>query len=232
MIHIDIVPDADAAAKRGALLLAEQAREAIEERGRFLLAVSGGRSPWIMFKEFSMESVHWDKVHVFQVDERAAPAGDPDRNWTHLRKNFLDLAPIPDANIHPMPVEEKDLRKAALSYSQTVASIAGSPPILDLIHLGLGPDGHTASLVPGDPVLDIRDADIGVTAIYQGRQRLTMTYPILNRARRILWLVAGSDRSAVLSRLRAGDPSIPAGRVNQEWATMIVDRTALGDPNE
>ena len=112
-----------------------------------------------------------------------------------------------------MPVEVPDLQAASALYVQTLRSIAGSPPVLDLVHLGLGPDGHTASLVPGDPVLEIDNADVAVTGLYQGRRRMTLTYPTINRARRVLWLVTGGDKVGMLARLRAGDVSIPAGRV-------------------
>ena len=119
-------------------------------------------------------------------------------------------------------------KQAAKQYAATLAKIAGSPPVLDLIHLGLGPDGHTASLVPGDPVLQVSDADVAVTGIYQGRRRITLTYPLLNRARRILWLVTGSEKAGMLVRLRNSDPSIPAGRVNPERALVLADQAAAG----
>jgi 6-phosphogluconolactonase len=126
-----------------------------------------------------------------------------------------------------MPVESPDLEAAAAQYALTLREIAGSPPVLDLAHLGLGPDGHTASLVPGDPVLDVTDADVAVTGrAYQGRRRMTLTYPMLNRSRRILWLVTGSEKVDMLARLRAGDRSIPAGRVSQDRALVLADRAA------
>ncbi len=125
-----------------------------------------------------------------------------------------------------MPVESADLDEAAARYAQTLVDIAGSPPVLDLVHLGLGPDGHTASLVPGDPVLDVTDADVALTGLYQGRRRMTLTYPALNRARRVLWLITGEDKAAMLVRLRRGDPAIPAGRVRQDHAVVLADRAA------
>ncbi len=129
-----------------------------------------------------------------------------------------------------MPVEETDIQAAARSYARTLLQLAGSPPVLDLVHLGLGPDGHTASLVPGDPVLDITDEDVAVTGIYQARKRMTLTFPMLNRARRILWLVNGTEKRALLRRLLAADPSIPAGRVRQDRALVLADRAAFGEP--
>jgi 6-phosphogluconolactonase len=190
------------------------------------MAVSGGHTPWQMLRALANETVPWEKVHVAQVDERVAPAGDPDRNLTHLRKSLLEHAPLRPEQIHAMPVESADLDDAAKRYALTLQEIAGSPPVLDLAHLGLGPDGHTASLVPGDPVLNITDADVALTGVYQNRRRMTLTYPMLNRSRRILWLVTGSDKIDALVRLRAGDVSIPAGRIQRDQAEVLADRAA------
>jgi 6-phosphogluconolactonase len=123
-------------------------------------------------------------------------------------------------------VERDDLDEGVARYAQTLVDIAGSPPVIDLVHLGLGPDGHTASLVPGDAVLGVTDADVALTGVYQGRRRMTLTYPALNRARRVLWLITGEDKATMLVRLRRGDPGIPAGRVRQEHAIVIADRAA------
>jgi 6-phosphogluconolactonase len=190
------------------------------------LAVSGGRTPWIMLAALADEDVPWTAVHIFQVDERVAPDGDPDRNLTKLDETLLAHAPLQADQIHAMPVGVADLALAAAQYSATLQELAGSPPVLDLVHLGLGLDGHTASLVPGDPVLDISDADVAVTGIYQSRRRLTLTYPILNRARNVLWLATGSDKAEMLTRLTAGDPSIPSGRIRQDAAVLLADRAA------
>jgi len=227
-MKIEIFADAEAVAREAAAFIAAQARSAVAERGRFIMAVSGGHTPWVMLRELARDEVPWKNMHLVQVDERVAPAGDPDRNLTHLHESLLEHAPIPPEQIYAMPVELPDLELAAKQYAATLARIAGSPPVLDLVHLGLGPDGHTASLIPGDPVLQVNDADVAVTGIYQGRRRLTLTYPILNRARRVLWLVTGKDKVAMLPRLRAGDPSIPGGRVNQERALLLADRAAAG----
>jgi 6-phosphogluconolactonase len=172
-------------------------------------------------------------VRVVQVDERVAPLGDPDRNFTHLRENLLDHAPLRPERIYPMPVNAPDLNIAAAQYATTLQEISGHPAVLDIVHLGLGPDGHTASLVPGDPVLDVTDSDIAVTGIYQGRRRMTLTYPILNRSRRVLWLVTGSEKAGMLGRLVKGDVSIPAGRVRSDNAIVLADRAAAQpDPRE
>jgi len=188
--------------------------------------VSGGRTPWMMLRVLSGQDMPWDKVHVVQVDERVAPAGHTDRNLTHLHESLLKHASLPVDHIHAMSVEASDLETAAAQYATILNTIAGSPPVLDLVHLGLGPDGHTASLVPGDPALNVTDADVTVTGIYQGRRRMTLTYPILNRARRILWLVTGSEKAGMLTRLRDGDRSIPAGLVRREQAFVLADPAA------
>ena len=169
-------------------LLPEKPDKAVALRGRFIIAVSGGKTPWKMLRALADEDVPWEGMHILQVDERLAPDGHPDRNMTHLRESLSGVIPLLPGRIHAMPVEEKDPEAAAASYAQTIREIAGSPAIIDLIHLGLGPDGHTASLIPGDPVLDVTDRDVALTGIYQGRQRLTLTYPIINRARKILWV--------------------------------------------
>ena len=227
-MKIEIFADADSVAREAASLIAVAARAAVAERGRFIMAVSGGHTPWVMLRNLTREEVPWDKVHLAQVDERVAPPGHPDRNLTHLQESLLEHAPLPLDQIYAMPVESVDLESAAKQYAATLAKIAGSPPVLDLVHLGLGPDGHTASLVPGDAVLEVNDADVAVTGIYQGRRRMTLTYPIVNRARRVLWLVTGSEKVGMLARLREGDPSIPAGRINQERALVLADRAAAG----
>jgi 6-phosphogluconolactonase len=224
-VQIDILPDAGAVARQGAAIIADEARAAVAARGRFLLAVSGGHTPWQMLRALAAEGLPWGQIHLFQVDERVAPAGHPDRNLTHLRES-LGGAPLPAGNLHPMPVEDGDLEAAARAYAQTLAGLAGSPPVLDLVHLGLGPDGHTASLVPGDPVLDVKDAGVALTGVYQGRRRMTLTYPALDRARRVLWLVTGDNKAEMLPRLRDGDVSIPAGRVRRDAAVALADREA------
>src|SRR5260221_1224123 len=230
-MKIEIFADADSVAQEAAKFIAAEARAAIAERGRFIMAVSGGHTPWVMLRALAREEIPWDSVHLAQVDERVAPSGHPDRNLTHLHESLLEHATLPPEQIYAMPVESTDLEAAAKQYAATLAKIAGSPPVLDLVHLGLGPDGHTASLVPGDAVLGVNDADVAVTGIYQGRRRMTLTYPILNRARRVLSLVTGSEKTAMLVRLREGDPSIPAGRVNQERALVLADRAAAGKIN-
>jgi 6-phosphogluconolactonase len=227
-MEINILASAEAVAREGAAIIAAEARAAVAARGHFMLAVSGGHTPWLMLRDLSGEDIPWNGVHVAQVDERVAPAGHPDRNLTHLRESLIERAPLRPEQIYAMPVEASDLEAAASRYAQTLRGIAGSPPVFDLVHLGLGPDGHTASLVPGDPVLDVTDADIALTGVYQGRRRMTLTYPMINRSRRILWLVTGNDKVGMLMRLRDGDSSIPSGRIARDNACVIADRAAVG----
>jgi 6-phosphogluconolactonase len=205
----EVLADPEAAARRGAELIAQAARD----RESFRLAVSGGHAPWRMFELLGDYALEWERIELFQVDERVAPEGDDDRNLTHL------LASLPDearASVRPMPVEAEDLDEAAALYADQL------PEALDLVHLGLGPDGHTASLVPGDPVLDVTDRRVAVTGEYQGRRRMTLTYPALEAARSVLWLVTGADKVEALGKLRAGDASIPAGRVRARNAILLV----------
>jgi 6-phosphogluconolactonase len=228
-MRIDVLADADAVARRAAKIIAAEARVAVAARNRFIVAVSGGRTPWLMLRALADENVPWEKTHVVQVDERVAPAGHSDRNLTHLQESLLTRVPLHAERIHAMTVEAPDLEAAAKTYAQTLARIADLPPVLDLVHLGLGPDGHTASLVPSDPVLDVANIDVALTGVYQARRRMTLTYPILNRSRHILWVVTGNDKAGPLVRLRDADPSIPAGRVHQERALVLADHAAASE---
>jgi 6-phosphogluconolactonase len=227
-MKMQILADADAVAREAAKIIAAESRAAVEARGRFILAVSGGHTPWLMLRALAGEEVPWALIHIIQVDERVAPAGHPDRNLTHIRQSLLEHTPVRPEQFHAMPVEAPDLTAAATRYALTLKELAGTPAVLDFVHLGLGPDGHTASLVPRDPVLEVTDADVALTGDYQGRRRMTLTFPILNRARRILWLVTGSEKAEMLVRLREGDASIPAGRVRRDQAFIVADRAAAG----
>jgi 6-phosphogluconolactonase len=214
--QFEVLADADAVAGAAARLVAERARGAVAAHGHFRFAVSGGRTPWAMFAQLAGEDVPWDKVVIYQVDERVAPDGDPDRNLVHLLGALGDVP----AEVLPMPVDLADLHQAAADYAALL------PGRFDLVHLGLGPDGHTASLVPGDPVLEEHHNLVGVTQPYQDHVRMTLTYRALARADQLLWLVVGADKKAPLARLRAGDQSIPAGRVEAQASLILADATA------
>lgn len=225
-MKVEIFPDADTVGRKAAQFIAAEARAAVAARGTFSLAVSGGHTPWAMLKLLAAEDVPWQGVHLFQVDERVAPAGDKDRNLTHLKESLLGAAKLLPGQVHAMPVEDVDLTAAAARYARELESIAGSPPVLDLVHLGLGPDGHTASLVPGDKSLEVTATDVTLSGPYQGHLRMTLTYPVLDRARTLLWLVSGRDKVPMFARLRAGDRTIPAGRVRSDRAVVFADAAA------
>ncbi|MGH9082467.1 MAG: 6-phosphogluconolactonase [Acidimicrobiales bacterium] len=218
---LEVLGDAGALARSAAAAVARWAGAAVESSGSFHFAVSGGHTPWAMFGELASLDVPWERTTIYQVDERVAPPDDPERNLAHLRR-ALGRAP---ARVHPMPVEADDLGVAADRYGALL------PAAFDLVHLGLGPDGHTASLVPGDPVLEAADRPVAVTATeYQGRRRMTLTYPGLARARQLLWLVSGDDKRSPLEKLLAGDRSIPAGRVAAATSLVMADRSAMPVP--
>jgi 6-phosphogluconolactonase len=213
--ELEVLPDPEAAARRAAEIAAACAREAIAARRRFAFAVSGGRSPREMFRQLRSLDVAWQHAGLWQVDERIAADGDRDRNLTGL----LPVVPA-DADLHAMPVTDLDLDAAAERYA------ASLPQPFDLIHLGMGDDGHTASLVPDDPVLDVTDRDVAITGEYRDRRRMTLTYPVLDRAPRVLWLITGEDKAAMLPRLLAGDARIPAGRVASPSQHVVADAAA------
>lgn len=216
----EAVADEDEAARTAAALIETTAAEAVAERGRFNLAVSGGRTPWKMLELLSDGGMDWSRTSLFQVDERIAPTGSPERNLTHL---VLSLPLVCQAAIRPMPVGADDLDTAAAGYEYSL------PDPLDLIHLGLGPDGHTASLIPGDPVLEVTDRGVALTeGEYQGTRRMTLTYPVINRARKLLFLVTGEGKEDALQRLLEGDGSIPAGRIVNENSLLVTDSTVAG----
>lgn len=226
---LEVLPDAEAAAREAAERIAAEAWQLARRRGRYTLALSGGETPRRMLELLARADLPWERVVLFQVDERVAEVGHPDRNWTGLRESLLRAAPLPPSNVHPMPVEAEDLEAGARAYAAVLAEHAGSPPVLDRIHLGLGADGHTASLLPGDSVVEATDRDVAVTARpYRGRIRMTLTLPMLNRARALLWLVTGDSKRAALERLLRGDPKIPAGCVDRERALVLADRAAAG----
>lgn len=218
-IELEVAGDEKAASRRAAELIAAAGDQATAERNQFSFAMSGGRSPWAMLAILGeLEGMPWDRTELFQVDERVAAPGDPARNLTHM---VLGLSMQHQPSLRPMPVTQRDLEAAAREYE------ASLPERLDLVHLGLGPDGHTASLVPGDPVLEVTDRRVALTeTAYQDHRRMTLTYPALDNARRIVWLVTGPDKKEPLAKLLEGDESIPAGRVRNDDMLVVADEAA------
>jgi 6-phosphogluconolactonase len=218
-IDLEVVDDEKAAARRAAELIAAAGAKAVADHGSFSFAMSGGRSPWSMLAILGdLDEMPWRETELFQVDERVASPGSDDRNLTHM---VLGLSMDHQSALRPMPVTHRELDEAAHEYETAL------PDRLDLVHLGLGPDGHTASLVPGDPVLEVTDRRVAMTTNeYQGHRRMTLTYRALAEAREIVWLVTGAEKAEPLQQLLAGDESIPAGRVRNESMSIVADRAA------
>jgi 6-phosphogluconolactonase len=221
--RLEVFDDPEAVHRRGAELIAEAAKSAISERGHCALAVSGGRDPWPMFSQLEEFELDWTEIEIFQVDERVAPAGSEERNLTHLVESLSIGA---QGSIRPMPVTDDDLEAAADRYAASLPDDA-----IDLAHLGIGPDGHTASLVPNDPVLEVTDKRVAVTSgEYQGVRRMTLTYSEIDRVRRLLWVVIGEEKIDALKKLIDQDPSTPSGRVRPGGESLILaDRAAAPD---
>lgn len=220
---IKVHADAAALARAAADHIAERAAQAIAQRGQFLLALSGGKTPQAMLRALAETDIDWRRVQLLQVDERLAPPGSAARNFTQLSEALLARVNLPAAQVHPLPVDAVDLPAAMAGHETLLRQLAGEPPLLDLVQLGLGSDGHTASLLPGDAALAVADRTLALTSPYQGWRRLTLTLSVLNRARRVLWLVSGADKAAVLARFVAGDPALPACRVSRENALLLCD---------
>lgn len=215
------------AAQHAAGLIAKAAARAVAARGYCTLALSGGRTPAPLLEALARKSLDWTRIHVFQVDERIAPEASGQRNLVAIERSLVRSGTLPGQNLHRMPVEADDLQAAAGAYARQLASIAGTPPCLDVVHLGLGADGHTASLVPGDPALDVTETAVALTGPYQGLARMTLTFPVLDAAQLVLFFVTGADKQAAMARLVACDPVIPASRINQDRIILVVDRTAM-----
>ncbi len=227
-LKTEIFPSADQVAEAAAAYIEQLIRETLAHKKSFSMAISGGRTPWEMLKILSKASLPWTRVNLFQVDERVAPDGNADRNLTQLFQVIEGSPLVTRLRIFPMPVTAEDLDVGSKEYAQLIHEITESEG-LDLIHLGLGSDGHTASLVPGDGVLEVNDRDVACTEqLYQGRIRMTLTYPLLNSAKRILWIVTGAEKQEMVQRLLKQDASIPAGAVNQTNSLLMVDQAAFG----
>ena len=227
-MNIEVLADAESVAREAASIIAQEGRISVSARGRFVLAVSGDSTSLRMLRALSQEQMVWERLHVVQVDECVEPTGDSRRCMARLRECLLDRSLLRPAQIHTMPAEARDIEVAAARYALSLHRVAGSPPVLDLVHLTLGADGRAASLLPDDPVLDVTDKDVALTGTHEGRRWMTLTYPILNRSRFVLWSVTGADKAEMLRRLQQQDDSIPAGRVRSGMALILADCAASG----
>lgn len=230
-MEIRTFQSADEVAKEAAIYIADRIRENVSRKGSFTMAISGGRTPWEMIKELAKEDLHWEKVFLFQVDERIAPDAHPDRNLTQLFKAIEGTKLVLRLNIFPMRVTADNLNEACEEYADHITRLTENGKF-DLIHLGLGTDGHTASLVPGDAVLAVQDKTVAITGdTYQGRHRMTLTYPLINQAAKILWVITGAEKAEMLNRLLHQDPSIPAGKIDQHHAIVLTEESASVEIN-
>lgn len=229
-LEVEVFDEFSEASRAAASFIEQRATESIAERGRFVWAISGGSTPETMLRFLAESNMDWAKVHLFQVDERVAPHGHRDRNSQMVISSLLGPSVRQRiGSVHWMDVTDDDLDNAADIYSAEVAEAASGG--FDVIQLGLGADGHTASLIPGDPAADERVRSVVVTASYQGRVRMTLTGPVLNRARSIVWLVSGAGKSEAFKRLIGQDPDIPAGTIDQGNAVAFVDRAVVNEIN-
>ncbi len=228
-MRIHVLPTPEVAAERAADWLRTEIGHARGQHGRCLVALSGGRTVWRMLRDLRRLRVHWHDLQVFQVDERVVPENDERRYARQIADLLIAPAMLRAAQFHAMPVERSDLESGAEDYARLLSEHGGTPPVLDVVQLGIGADGHTGSLLPGDRLLTARDRDVGISAPYQGVVRMTLTFRALDAARHRLWLVTGADKAAALKKLWAGDTSAPAGRVARESAFIFTDAAAAAE---
>lgn len=183
-----------------------------------------------MLRRFATAELPWSAVHVTQVDERCVPRDDPRRNFGVLQRILVGEGPLPGANLLAMPVEHDDLEQDAVEFSGRLAQWLGTAGIFDMVQLGLGADGHTASLIPNDPVLGVDDRNVAVTSVYEGTRRMTLTLPVLSAARERLWLVTGAAKADALGALLKGEGTAPAVRVKRAGTTVVADEAAAPSP--
>lgn len=226
-MQIEVLTDEAAVARRTAEVIERATSQALARKGRATLGLSGGSTPAPMLERLGAGNLDWRSVHLFQVDERVAPDGHIDRNWTMLSDSLLTAADIPRRNLHPMPVTAQRLDEEAAAYGRALEDLCGVPPALDVVHLGIGADGHTASLIPGDPVLQARDRWVALAGPYQGRRRMTLTYPVINAARLIVWQVVGADKAHALREGLQGT-TVPASAIRRDGAIALADTAAAG----
>jgi 6-phosphogluconolactonase len=226
-MRVDVCATATEASQHAAQLIAEAMRAAARERGRAAAAVSGGTTPGAMLQALASSDLPWDVAHLFQVDERIVPDGDARRNLIGIERAFAG-SPLPLGHLHPMPVGRVPISSGAAQYCRDLEAVLGDPPRLDVVHLGLGADGHTASLVPGDAALDAK-TDVAISGPYEGTRRMTLTLRVIDRARRVVWLVTGAAKRDVVQRFLAEDAQLNASRVRRDAAVLVVDRAAAGE---
>ncbi|MBV9521225.1 MAG: 6-phosphogluconolactonase [Alphaproteobacteria bacterium] len=235
--HLEILADPDALARRAAdwLLAAAQATE-----GAFAVSLSGGSTPKRLYEELAAPSFRdrfpWERTHWFWGDERFVPHGDALSNFRMVRAAMLSRAPVPLANIHAIPTEGLTPEAAAAAYEQTLQSFYGADrldparPLFDATLLGLGTNGHTASLFPGDPALNERRRWVVAVIGAQPEARITLTYPPLESSRRSAFLVAGAEKRAIFARLRREDDRLPSARLHPIGTLhLFADAAAAGD---
>lgn len=227
-MRLKVAHDTQRAAEAAAADIARACVDAVASRGTATVALSGGETPWLMLRELCHFDLPWRQIFVAQVDERVAPRGDPSRNLARMERILVTEGPLPAAHLLPMPVEDADPALAAANYQRALEARAGAPLVLDLVQLGLGADGHTASLVPGDAALVVLDRDTAVTGEYRGHRRMTLTLPAINRARRRLWLVTGMQKRARLAELLAATGTAPALSVRRDDVLVVADEDAAG----
>jgi 6-phosphogluconolactonase len=204
--NLKVLTDVTALVDDAAVLISDACREAIAQRGQFTIVLAGGSTPKPLYEKLSALDLPWDKIHVFWGDERYVSATHPDSNEGMARRAWLDRVPFPAENLHPMPTQAQDPAESAQQYEANLRSFFGHSletqeiPAFDLILLGLGDDGHTASLFPHTAVLNVCSSLIGVG--YRGADpRLTFTIPLLNQAHCVLFLVAGSSKQPALNAI-------------------------------
>ena len=233
---VRVFADVNELSLRAAEAAVKSIDDAVHATGRCSLVLSGGSTPRPLYHLLASrfrETISWAHVHMFWGDERYVPAGDAHSNFRMAKEALLDHVPCPAANIHPMPTHLSDPQAAARDYEATLKSyFAGQPPVFDLLLLGLGPEGHTASLFPGSPALEEATRWVlAVTAPADPPVRLTLTFPVLNRAANVYFLVTGSNKARALHHVLTGtaDPHrFPAAGVRPASGTLIwwVDRDA------
>ena len=236
MTRFTVLPDPVAVAVATADHFAATVRRAIEDRGIARVALSGGSTPKqvypLLLEPARRDAVEWSRVEFFWGDERVVPPDHPESNFGAVYGTLISQLPgVRPDRVHRMPAEAEDLDAAALSYESELRLAFGArgdePPAFDLIWLGMGPDGHTASLFPDSTALD--ETQRWVVAAWAPAQeawRMTLTFPVLRAARQTLFVVSGADKAEALERVRAGDEKLPAARVTGEGVDWLVDAAA------